>query len=53
VTVNVAATRRRLQIEWLNPATGETTAGQAIEGGGSVELAAPFTGDAVVYLSGT
>ena len=52
VTVNLAATRLRLKVEWFNPATGETTPGQAIEGGGSVELAAPFAGDAVLYLRG-
>jgi len=50
--VNLAATRRRLNVEWFNPATGETTPGRAIAGGGPVELAAPFAGEAVLYLSG-
>jgi hypothetical protein len=52
VTVNLAATRRHLKVEWFNPATGEATPGRVVDGGGSVELAAPFTGDAVVSLSG-
>jgi hypothetical protein len=49
-TVNLSATTRPLNVEWLNPATGVTTAGVAISGGSTKSFAAPFSGDAVLYI---
>jgi hypothetical protein len=50
-TVNVAATSRTLMVEWLNPATGAVSAGASVTGGASRSFTAPFSGDAVLYLS--
>ena len=50
-TVNLSATTRALNVEWLNPATGATTAGAAISGGSTAQsFTAPFSGDAVLYI---
>jgi hypothetical protein len=50
-TVNLSATTRVLNVEWLNPATGVTTAGVAITGGSTAQsFTAPFSGDAVLYI---
>jgi hypothetical protein len=49
-TVNLSATTRALNVEWLNPATGATTAGAAITGGSTKSFTAPFSGDAVLYI---
>lgn len=53
VTVDLSAASGRVQVEWLNPSTGETTAGAAVTGGATVTVTAPFGGDAVVYLHST
>ena len=51
-TVNLSATRATLRVEWLNPATGARIVGPSVGGGsGSQTFIAPFTGDAVLYLS--
>ena len=49
-TVNLSATTRALNVEWFNPATGGTTTGAAITGGGTKSFTAPFSGDAVLYI---
>ena len=36
--------------EWLDPDSGKTTSGGAIEGGDTVTFLAPFHGDSVLYL---
>jgi hypothetical protein len=51
-TVNLSATTATLRVEWLNPATGARTVGRSVGGGSVAQLfTAPFTGDAVLYLS--
>ena len=50
VTIDLSAAPGELAVEWLNPTTGETMPGEAQSGGGSREFAAPFAGDAVLYL---
>ena len=37
-------------VEWFNPASGESSAGENVAGGARRELTAPFRGDAVLYL---
>jgi hypothetical protein len=50
-TVNLSATTRVLNVEWLNPSTGAVTAGSPVTGGSSAQaFTAPFNGDAVLYL---
>jgi hypothetical protein len=50
ITVDLSGVKGDLFIEWLNPASGETTAGGKTSGGGDRAFRAPFNGDAVVYL---
>jgi len=50
-TVNLSATTRTLNVEWLNPSTGAITTGGTISGGSaSQSFTPPFSGDAVLYL---
>jgi hypothetical protein len=49
-TVNLTATTRALNVEWLNPATGATTTGGTITGGATKSFTTPFSGDAVLYI---
>lgn len=51
VTVDLTQAAGELGVEWLNPGTGETTLAGHVPGGGPRELAAPFAGDAVLYLA--
>jgi hypothetical protein len=51
VTVNLSSTTGTLDVEWFNPATGQTMIGGTIQGGASRGFTAPFSGDAVLYLS--
>jgi len=46
----LAATSRVLNVTWLNPLTGVSTAGAAFGGGSKKSFTAPFSGDAVLYL---
>ena len=48
--VDLSAAKGPLAVEWFEPAAGKTVKVAAIEGGGKRALAAPFKGDAVVYL---
>jgi hypothetical protein len=50
-TVNLSATTRTLNLEWLNPSSGAITAGGTIAGGSANQsFTPPFSGDAVLYL---
>jgi hypothetical protein len=40
----------RLSVEWFNPATGTTTAGPDVDGGGTRTFAPNFGGDFALYL---
>jgi hypothetical protein len=53
VTVDLSAmpASRTLTAEWFNPSTGTVIAGESIPAGSSSQVfAAPFSGDAVLYL---
>jgi fibronectin type 3 domain-containing protein len=52
-TLNLStSTGRTLNVEWLNPATGATTAAGTVTGGSSSQsFTPPFSGDAVLYLA--
>jgi hypothetical protein len=50
-SVDLSHTTRMLSVEWLNPATGVTTAAGMVRGGSARQsFAPPFPGDAVLYL---
>jgi hypothetical protein len=50
-SVNLSATTRTLNVEWLNPSTGAITTGGTIGGGSaSQSFTPPFSGDAILYL---
>ena len=50
-TVNLSATTRTLNVEWLNPTTGAISSAGTVTGGSSSHsFTAPFGGDAVLYL---
>src|SRR5437868_317643 len=50
VTVNLTGVAGTRAVEWFNPSTGETVSGKGVSGGGSVRLAVPFSGPAVLYV---
>lgn len=50
VRVDLTAVSGTLDVEWLNPATGELYTGATVSGGAQRNLVAPFSGDAVLYL---
>lgn len=50
VTVDLSPVSGSVVVEWFNPRTGETVAGQAATGAARRAFTAPFTGDAVLYL---
>ena len=41
---------RPLTVEWINPSTGKTWSSEPVDGGSRQTLAAPFTGDAVLFV---
>jgi hypothetical protein len=49
-TVNLTGQSGPFAVEWMNPATGAKTVGDAIRGGASRTFSPPFPGDAVLYL---
>jgi hypothetical protein len=49
-TVDLSAASGEILVEWFNPNTGVKTNGGTAIGGGSRSFAAPFAGDAVLYL---
>lgn len=51
VTVDLSAAKGDLAAEWLDPASGKSQKAEAVQGGAVREFAAPFKGDAVLYLA--
>ena len=51
VTVDLSAATGELKAEWMHPVTGAITVGEPVKGGAKQTLKAPFTGDAVLYVS--
>jgi Putative collagen-binding domain of a collagenase len=49
-TVDLAQISGSLAVEWMNPATGEKTAGVEVQAGPGRAFTPPFEGDAVLYL---
>jgi hypothetical protein len=52
VSVDLSATAGAMLYEWIDPASGKSQPTGMIEGGGVQSLAAPFAGDAVLYIYG-
>jgi len=52
LTVNLSEFDGPLVVEWMNPATGAKAAGASVRGGSTRTFTPPFSGDAVLYLSG-
>ena len=51
MTVDLSGTQGELAVEWFHPESGETTKGETVQGGGSVQFQTPFESkDAVLYL---
>lgn len=51
VDLSAMPSTRKLSVEWLNPATGETIVGDAIAAGSRAQsFTAPFKGGALLYL---
>ena len=53
VKVDLSAAKGKLAVEWMHPITGQITPADPVEGGAKREFAAPFAGDAVLYLPRT
>jgi Protein of unknown function (DUF4038)/Putative collagen-binding domain of a collagenase len=54
VDLSAMSNKRKLAVEWFNPATGTTTTQSPIPAGSaSQSFSAPFSGDAVLYLVDT
>ncbi len=51
VTMNLSSSTGSLKVEWFNPGTGSTVTAGSVTGGSSKSFTAPFSGDAVLYLS--
>lgn len=50
VDLSAMPSSRTLKVEWFNPSTGATIAGDPVPSGPSRSFTPPFTGDAVLYL---
>ena len=50
VSLNLAGAVGARNVEWLNPANGQTVAGTTVTGGATVTLRAPFSGAAIAYV---
>jgi hypothetical protein len=50
VTIELSAASGSFDAEWIDPVTGQTTAGGAVEGGAQRSFTAPISGDAVLHL---
>jgi hypothetical protein len=50
LTLNLLGTPGEYAVEWFFPALGRTLAAEAVQGGDYLVTAAPYTGDAVVWL---
>lgn len=51
VTVDLSSAVGKLKVQWLKPADGTILKGKKITGGRKSELIAPFSGDAVLYIT--
>ncbi|MBM3494315.1 MAG: hypothetical protein FJX72_08345, partial [Armatimonadetes bacterium] len=51
VTVDLAAARGALKVEWIHPLTGARQTGATVDGGAKRSLTAPFAGPAVLVIS--
>jgi len=49
-TVDLSAAEGTLAVEWFDPAAGKAVPANPVSGGAPRELAAPFAGEAVLYL---
>jgi 4-amino-4-deoxy-L-arabinose transferase-like glycosyltransferase len=50
-SVNLAGVSGDLTVEWFDPKSGSKQSGATVSGGGERSFAAPFGGDAVLYIS--
>jgi len=50
VDVNLTGVTGTRTVEWLNISNGQTTIGTPVQGGKTVNVRAPFSGAAVVYI---
>jgi hypothetical protein len=50
VTVNLSQDGGEFSVKWLDPLTGQSSAGGTTVGNGSTLFTAPFGGDAILYL---
>ena len=50
VEVDLASANGALAVEWFNPRTGEILQSGSVKGGAKERFAAPFRGDAILYL---
>ena len=53
ITVNLSSASGTFSYEWFNPGTGVTTSAGSVSGGASRNFTAPFSGDAVLFISKT
>ncbi len=51
VTVDLSAAGGDMRVEWFNPASGERAPAPSVAGGAKRQFAAPFEGDAVLFIS--
>jgi hypothetical protein len=51
VTVDLSAASGALRVVWFNPVDGATLTGGPTTGGASRTFSAPFSNDAVLYIS--
>jgi len=51
VAVDLSLASGTFQVEWVHPVEGTTTPGQPATGGAKQSFTAPFSGEAVLYLS--
>lgn len=51
VSVDLAAAKGVLSVEWFDPGSGETKKSKAVDGGARRDFTAPFDGEAVLYLA--
>ncbi|MDZ7371994.1 MAG: hypothetical protein ONB12_12595, partial [candidate division KSB1 bacterium] len=50
VTINLSAVKGTLDMQWMNPKTNEHSSITKVNGGGSVTLTPPFTGEWVLHI---
>jgi hypothetical protein len=52
-TVDLSGVAGPFTVEWMNPSTGVKAVGASVNGGSILTFTPPFSGDAVLYLSGS